>query len=96
MGTAKEGGIRLLFGMVLAATCYNLNDLKTAECATACRREGYKGGQYVEKGDRCYCYDSFDYKNVTKQLLKMPTRSSTYEPPTYGPKREASKDSEGF
>lgn len=91
MRTAKEGGLQLLLSIMLVTACYTTQDLKTAECATACRREGYKGGQYVKEGtnERCYCYDSYEYKNLTKQLLKLPSRGNGKN--SFGPANE-----EGF
>ena len=58
--------------LVAALSCLTVQDIRNAECATACRREGYDSGYFESNGSYCYYMDAFSYESVTKKLLKLP------------------------
>lgn len=52
------------------------NDIRTAECRTACRYIGYNTGMY--SNNMCYCMDVFDYeKTVGHKKTVLPNRLRT-------------------
>jgi hypothetical protein len=57
--------------MIAVANCYTAQDIHNAECAVACRREGYTGGYWIEKTNSCACADVFGYERMTKKKLKV-------------------------
>lgn len=60
-----------LIAAALVAACYTLQDLRDAECNTACLREGYRVGLYQSQGQRCLCGDFYDHERVTKRRASL-------------------------
>jgi len=70
----------LLISGAAVAVCYSAKDIKDAECATACRREGTKTGYYVEKANQCACVDFYDYSRLTRKVpvrLRLESQGTT-------------------
>jgi len=61
--------VRGLSQLLIAATavCLNLKDVRDAECAVACKREGAHSGYYVEKNDLCACVNFYRYRKLTRK-----------------------------
>lgn len=85
-----------LYAVTLAA-CFTLQDVRDAECLTACLREGYTAGDYRAASDSCRCSDLYDRERITRRkaaVLPVMRRSPIHVPvlptppeprPTYSP-----------
>lgn len=47
---------------LFVAATFSIEDLRTAECATACKYLSYDSGYYAK--NFCYCVDKKDYKEI--------------------------------
>lgn len=59
--------------LAVAAACYTLNELRSAECNTYCRvKEGSDGGYYAS--GKCYCVDAREYERALQKKLVLPRK----------------------